>query len=83
MTRKPSAASVFAISKISEITLPLSLINLFLTYAVWLEEIGKGNIFFIPVKWPLSYFISLPFFQHINHSLFLIPGSEILANTLK
>ena len=35
VTKKPSSsASVLAISKISEITLPLSLINLFLEYAV-------------------------------------------------
>ena len=45
VARKPFSASVFVISKISEITLPLSLINLFLTYAVWLEEIRKGKTF--------------------------------------
>ena len=35
---------------ISEITLPLSLINLFLTYAVWSEEIRKVNTLFILVE---------------------------------
>ena len=30
----------------SEISLPLSLINLFLTYAVWYGEIRDGKIFF-------------------------------------
>ena len=46
VTGKPSSANVFAISKISEITLPLLPINLFLTYAVWLEEVREGNTFF-------------------------------------
>ena len=42
--KKPSSASVFDISKISEITPPLLLINWFLTYAVWFEEIRKALI---------------------------------------
>ena len=47
VTRKPSSVSEFDISKISETTLPLLIINQFLTYAVWFEEIRKGNTFFI------------------------------------
>ena len=60
MTKKSSNASEFDISKISEITLPLLLINLFLTYAVSLEEIREGNNFFILVgKTLLITFISV------------------------
>ena len=50
VTRKPSNASLFAIPKISKITLSLLLINLFLTYTIWLEEIRKRNTFFILVE---------------------------------
>ena len=50
LTKSNACASVLATSKISEITLQLSLINLFLKYAVWLEEIRKGNTFFILVE---------------------------------
>ena len=60
VTRKPSSESYFDISKISEITFPLSLINLFLTYTLWLEEIRKGNTYFILVeRTKLIVFISL------------------------
>ena len=60
VTRKPSSAIYFDISKISEITLPLSLINLFLTYTIWFEEIRKGKTFFILVERTLIIiFISL------------------------
>ena len=50
VTRKPSNLSLFAIPKMSKITLPLLLINLFLTYTIWLEEIRKRNTFFILVE---------------------------------
>ena len=50
VTRKPSSASEFDIFKKSEMTLPLSLINLFLIYAVWFEGIRKGNTLFILVE---------------------------------
>ena len=50
VTRKPSNANLFAIPKISKITLSLLLINLFLTYTIWLEETRKRNTFYILVE---------------------------------
>ena len=50
VTRKPSSSSEFDIFKKSEMTLPLSLINLFSIYAVWFEGIRKGNTLFILVE---------------------------------
>ena len=48
--QKPSSASVFIISKISEITPPFLLINLLVTYAIWLEKTRKGDTFFSLVE---------------------------------
>ena len=50
VTRKPSNANLFAIPKISKITLSLLLINLFLTYTIWLEETRKRNTYYILVE---------------------------------
>ena len=86
----PSSASVFDISEISEFTLPLSLINLFLTYATQFEEIRKDNTFFIIVEmtllivfiFVLSSDIGLQFLTNLLPFSFfencLIPDLEML-----
>ena len=43
--RNPSMFKAL-LSSISDISLTLSLMNLFLTYAVWLKEIKVGKTFF-------------------------------------
>ena len=86
----PSSASVFDISEISEFTLPLSLTNLFLTYAIQFEEIRKDNTFFIIAEMNLliifilvlSSDIGLQFLTNLlSFSFFencLIPDLEML-----
>ena len=44
---EPSIIKIFVISKISDNNLPSSLINLFVIYAFWLDEIKLGNKFVI------------------------------------
>ena len=53
MTMKDSSEGVFAISRISKISLQLSFINLFLTNSVWFEEVSKYDAFFILTEWTL------------------------------
>ena len=49
VTRNPSLFRILAVSGTFYISLPPSLIYLFFTYAVWLDEIAAGNMSFIRV----------------------------------
>ena len=86
MTKKPGIFSLPQISMISDINLPLSLMHLFPTYAVWFGEIIDGKIglssaakvlefIFVSI---LSKEIGLQFFMYLLYLSFL-PKSFITA----